>query len=295
MAADKTFGLKVTEDVFNRAKNLIDVSGLTGNEWLEKAVALFELNSIKQSSSDYTQDLTELEHHTTRMYELIANMIQRSVYLKDHAVKEVTDKLESKDSIIDDLQLQRKNLKADLDRITQTADTLQEQLNQAEEKLIANKTTIENNQALINEYKEKNDVLNGLVAQYKGYDDENKALKGKLSEVQTQLTARALKAENQVAELTRLLEVTKAEVESAKQRSEEAIQMIIERKDLERDKAIVDLERKHQVTVGELNATHTEEIRALYSEIGELRNMIDLIKEKHQAEITALKERKDKQ
>lgn len=75
---------------------------------------------------------------------------------------------------------------------------------------------------------------------------ENEALKEQLSEVQTLVTARALKAEKQVDEFTRLLDDTKAAAESAKQRSEEAIQMTIERKDLERDKALVELERKHQ-------------------------------------------------
>ncbi|MDD1504870.1 hypothetical protein PVA17_19205 [Lysinibacillus sp. CNPSo 3705] len=55
---------------------------------------------MKEGSNDYKQDLTELEHHTTRIYELVVNMVQRSVYLKDHAVKEIADILEGKDSII---------------------------------------------------------------------------------------------------------------------------------------------------------------------------------------------------
>lgn len=295
MATDKTFGVKVSDEMYEKAKSVIEASGISSKEWFEKAVALYELNSIKQGSSDYTQDLTELEHHTTRIYELITNMIQRSVYLKDHAVKEVADKLESKESIISDLQLQVQKFKEELNEKTQVAETLQDQLKQVEEKLVANQTTLENNQALINEYKEKNDVLNGLVAQYKGYGDENVALKEQLSEVQTQLTARALKAEKQVDELTRLLEETKAAAEIAKQRSEEAIQMTIERKDLERDKALVELERKHQESVNELNAAHTEEIRSLYAEIAELRRINEANREKFQAEINTLRDQKDKE
>lgn len=289
MAADRTFGVKVSDEMYEKAKSVIEASGISSKEWFEKAVALYELNSIKQGSSDYTQDLTELEHHTTRIYDLITNMIQRSVYLKDHAVKEIADKLDSKESIISDLQLQVQKLKQDLAEKTQNADALQDQLKQVEEKLVANQTTLENNQALINEYKEKNDVLNGLVAQYKGYGDENEALKVKLNDVQTQLTARALKAE----ELTRLIEEAKGAAESAKQRYEEALQLTIERKDLERDKALVELERKHQDTVNELNATHTEEIRSLYAEIAELRRVNEANREKYQEEIEALREQKD--
>ena len=75
--ADKTFGVKVSEEMYEKAKMVIKSSGVSSKDWFEKAVALYEMNSIKQGSSDYTQDLTELEHHTTRMYELIVNMIQR--------------------------------------------------------------------------------------------------------------------------------------------------------------------------------------------------------------------------
>lgn len=63
---------------------------------------------------------------------------------------------------------------------------------------------LDNNQALIIEYKEKNDVLNGLVAQYKGYGDENETLKAQLSEVQTTLTSRAVNAEQRLRNLQSL-------------------------------------------------------------------------------------------
>ena len=103
--ADKTLGIKVTEEVYDKAKSVIEMSGLTAKDWLEKAVSLYELNSLKDGiSGDFSNDLTELEIHTTRIYALISNMIARSTYLKDHAVKEVTDKLETKENIINEIQ-----------------------------------------------------------------------------------------------------------------------------------------------------------------------------------------------
>lgn len=122
--------------------------------------------SIKQGPSNYTQDLTELEHHTTRMYELIVNMIQRSVYLKEHAVKDISDRLESKEAIISEFQQQILNFKEEITVKSDTVIALQEQEKELKEKLKANETTLENNQALIVEYKEKNDTLSGLVAKY---------------------------------------------------------------------------------------------------------------------------------
>ncbi|AXI00564.1 hypothetical protein DV702_13030 [Sporosarcina sp. PTS2304] len=111
------------------------------------------------------------------MYELIVNMIQRSVHLKEYAVKEVAEKLESKEAIITDLQQQTQQLKIEVVTKTEGIQTFEEQAKELEEKLLANQTMLENNQALISEYKDKNDTLSGLVTKYQGYAEENEALK----------------------------------------------------------------------------------------------------------------------
>lgn len=298
--ADKTFGVKVSEELHDKAKLIIDSSGLTAKEWFEKAVALYEVNSIKQGSTDYTQDLSELEHHTTRIYELIANMIQRSVYLKDHAVKEVADKLEKKELLIDELERQNKDFKDVLAQQYDDKLMLEEQVRELEKRLADNQTAFENNQALISEYKEKNDVLNGLVAQYKAYEDENKKLNRKLTEVESTLLVRATDAEQKSETLTKLVDQKNKEIESLKKQHEDELQMALERKELERVKATMDIERRFQAEIAESNTKHNEEIRSLYDEIAELRKVNEENREKHlsekeglQAEIEALKKKLD--
>ena len=182
--ADKTFGFKVTDELYEKAKFIIESSGISSKEWFEKAVALYEMNSIKQGSSDYTQDLTELEHHTTRIYDLIVNMIQRSIYLKDHAVKEITEKLDSKDSIMSEFQMQVVQLKEDITTKTHLAADYEKQNTELVEKLKTNETTLANNQALIAEYKEKNDTLSGLVTKYQTYAQENEQIKANYTKAQ---------------------------------------------------------------------------------------------------------------
>lgn len=294
MATDKTFGVKVSEEMYEKARLVIDASGVSSKDWFEKAVALYEMNSIKQGSSDYTQDLSELETHTTRMYELIVNMIQRSVYLKDNAVKEIANKLESKEAIINDLQQKTVELKTDLTMKNEETEILNKQVQQLEESFETNQKMLDNNQALITEYKEKNDVLNGLVAQYKGYGDENETLKAQLSEVQTTLTSRAANAEQRAEELAKLIEEAKNAAERAKKQYEEALQMTLDKKDLEREKALVELERQQQEKLANQNIKHNEEIRSLYDEVAELRKVNEQNRERYQAEIEALKNPKSK-
>ena len=292
--ADKTFGVKVSEEMYEKAKMVIESSGVSSKDWFEKAVALYELNTIKQGSSDYTQDLSELEHHTTRMYELIVNMIQRSVYLKDHAVKDISDKLESKEAIIQDFQQQLFQLKEEIKVKTDTINYLEAVEKESKEKLKANETTLENNQALIAEYKEKNDTLSGLVAKYQAYAEENEQLKIDFSNEKAALVEQVNAAEAKGNALQQELTESRKTLASEQKKFEDTLQLSIERKDLEREKALVELERQQQAQLAKVNEQYNEQIQALYAEIAELRKTNDENREKYQAEIEALKVQKEK-
>jgi len=288
--ADKTFGVKVSEEMYEKVREVIEMSGTSSKEWFERAIALYEMNAIKQGSSDYTQDLTELEHHTTRMYELIVNMIQRSVHLKEYAVKEVAEKLESKEAIITDLQQQTQQLKMELATKTEGIQTFEEQVKELEEKLLANQTMLENNQALISEYKDKNDTLSGLVTKYQGYAEENEALKKSFDIEKTEWRKQAgidkVAFEEKVSELlqekqtvSEELRVLRMNFEQVKTNHERDLSHLSERKELEREKAVVEAER-----------LHNEEVRKLYDEMATLRKVHEETKEKMQVEISLLQQ-----
>lgn len=291
--ADKTFGVKVSEEMYEKVREVIESSGTSSKEWFERAIALYEMNAIKQGSSDYTQDLTELEHHTTRMYELIVNMIQRSVHLKEHAVKDVADKLESKEAIITDLQQQNQQIKQEIAMKTEGISAFEEQVKDLEGKLLANQTMLENNQALISEYKDKNDTLSGLVTKYQGYAEENEVLKKNFeiekTEWMKQANADKLAFEEKISELSQEkqtvseeLRVLRLDSEQAKANHERDLSHLAERKELERDKAVVEAER-----------LHNEEVRKLYEEMAALRKVHEETKEKLQAEIKTLQQVKE--
>ena len=273
--ADKTLGIKVTEEVYDKAKAVIETSGLTAKDWIEKAVALYELNSLKDGiSGDYSNDLAELEVHTTRIYTLISNMIARSTYLKDHAVKEVTDKLESKESIISELQEQNKSLKAIINTLEEQQKLASENTLSLEEQLTSMQNALNNNQALIHEYKEKNDTLNGLLTKYRDYADDNEHLKTMLATTKDELTARATANE----QLARQLKEADQLLAKTNEHHQTELSILSDKKDIERDKALVALERANQE---QLTASN-EKIRALYDEIAQLRasyeEQIDMLK-----------------
>lgn len=286
--ADKTFGVKVSDEVYDKVKLIIEANGITAKDWFEKAVSLYEINAIKQGSSDYTQDLSELEHHTTRIYELIANMIQRSISLKDHAVKEYADKLISKESIIVDLQQKLaaandgvKTSVEELEKVKESDTIQQQQLEEA-------RKVSENNQLLIEEYKEKNDTLSGLVARYKGHDTENNELKVQLNTLQVDTKQQLVEIQSQADAINKKATRAEETAERLKEQHAEALQMLEDKKDLERDKAILELERTYQTRNVEMNDQYNEKIRTLYDELAAARKTNDALRQSIEVETKEL-------
>ncbi|MGW6431792.1 hypothetical protein ACWFPQ_00460 [Peribacillus butanolivorans] len=134
--ADKTFDVKISDDLHNKVMRMINSSGVTSKEWFEKAVVLTEIHGLNIAVGDHNEYFSELEVHTTRIHELVANMIKREVYLKE----ELATKNEDIASIATSLEYNNKEIA--------------ELYKQIEEM----RTTNENNQSL-------NGLLSRLVAE----------------------------------------------------------------------------------------------------------------------------------
>ena len=176
---------------------------------------------------------------------------------------------------------------------TEGISAFEEQVKDLEGKLLANQTMLENNQALISEYKDKNDTLSGLVTKYQGYAEENEVLKKNFeiekTEWMKQANADKLAFEEKISELSQEKQTVSEEIrvlrldfEQAKANHERDLSHLAERKELERDKALVEAER-----------LHNEEVRKLYDEMAALRKVHEETKEKLQAEITTLQQVKE--
>lgn len=268
---DKTFGVKVSEELLGQVQQMIEVSGITAKEWFEKAVALVEMQSIKEGAADYSQDLSELEVHTTRIYELITNMVQRSIYLKDHAVKEVADKLEQTELTVGEFQQKAKNageeLKAALELLKEVEEEKDELLKQLQQAL----STHENNQLLIAEYKEKTDTLSGLVNTYKDFVVENEELREQFVMERNKLQAK-MQSINEESEAKKNENIElQRQIETLKSTHVNEVERLTEKLDYEKEKAVLSIEREYQQKLLQANESYTEKIQQLYNEMEQQR------------------------
>lgn len=287
--ADKTFGVKVSEDLHDKVKNMIDVSGISAKEWFEKAVSLTEINKIKQGATDYKQDLSELEVHTTRIYELISNMVQRSIYIKDHAVKEYIDKLDQKEDIIGEYQtklrkaLESENLaNASFEELTKENRDFIKQLEEI-------RSTNANNQLLIEEYKEKNDTLNGLVSKYQSYAEENEELKVLFSNERTNLRTEIAKKELEMDHQTNKNKDLNKQIEEMKANYIIELERLKEKKDFERERALLETERSFQNKLLKANEEYNKSVKELYDELTNIRKEHEIKVKDMVSEMNSLK------
>jgi chromosome segregation ATPase len=269
--ADKTFGVKVSEELLDRVKEMIDASGITAKEWFEKAVSMTELHAIKQGVTDYNQDLSELEVHTTRIYELVSSMIQRSIYIKDHAIKEYADRLDQKEAIISEYQSKVTTSQEEAKVAMQMASALETEKADLLKQLEELRSVNLNNQRLIDEYNEKNDTLSGLVSKYQSFAEENEKIKGDFSKererLQSQLKEISSQNDHQQDEIKGLTQ----QIETLNRNHEIEVERLTERKDYEKDKALLECERNYQERLLTANNEYSERIRDLYNEISNVR------------------------
>lgn len=213
-----TWGVKVTDEVREKIKNAMEASGLQGKDFIESMVCLYEANLTKASQPILAQEIAELETITRRIISMYLGLGDR--------VKTILDE---KDRVQQEQQEQNREttklLSCKIQELEEKITNLSEanlQLHQEKEESQQEKVNLENgyltkvnqltkltmsNEALIEEYKQKNDNLTGLIGDYKQDRDKLQAVtfaaaaKDKeIQQLQDKVKAAAANAEKQALE-----------------------------------------------------------------------------------------------
>lgn len=274
--AEKVLGFKISEELHDKVKAMIATQNAGSNkDWLEKAVALVEVQAIKQGATEFAPDLAELEIHSTRIYQLIASMIQRAGYIKDDAVRGLTEKLDSRELTILSLQANVKELQDRLSELETDAKQAIEDKEDLTKQLEDQHSVNANNQALIQEYKDKIDTLSSLVNQYKDYATENTQVKENFASEKESMMADFQQRESQLLlsneELKATVRDQQSQIEKLSQNNEDLktnhvdqLTQLTNQKDLEKERAVLEVERKYQEKLQEIHDQYNEKLASLY-------------------------------
>jgi chromosome segregation ATPase len=104
--ADSKFNVDSSDDFHQKEMQMIDSSGGTPKEGFNKEVALTEIHDLNEAGGDPKQDFSELEALTSRINELVANILRRETRFKD----ELATKKENLASITASLENSNKEI-----------------------------------------------------------------------------------------------------------------------------------------------------------------------------------------
>ncbi|MFP5109609.1 hypothetical protein ACSU6B_23065 [Neobacillus sp. C211] len=253
-----TVGFNVTDEYKDHVKQLIANMGLEAEPgtWFKKAVSLMELQNI-QEGSEFAEDLKEFEGHALRLYEIMDNIVKRGLYKRDEAVRKIQQDLDQKEAELLTAQVKLngaeeavKTARSEKAAIEKINEDLLRELNDV-------RKTNESHEESIKLYKGKVDELSGIITEYKGFKEENQRLK-KEHEAQLQ----EVRAE--------LISLNEANAELQQDLNDLNYQL--KEKDVERDRALLQLERQYQSKLASAHEEYNETLKGLYEQINSLKD-----------------------
>lgn len=279
---------KINVELKEKLETLFKDSGMeTQEQWIESLANLYEMQQLKEGMPGYKKTLDELEYHTKRVNEIFVGMINTEAAERLKMTQGHEEILTRQGQVIFDQQAeitdhvkQYKLTSEELAKVNKEKSDLEKQTSHLED--ISRK-----NDLLVNEYKEKNDTLTGLVNEYKGAAEENKQLSIQVLEF-TQLSKQHLeKITDLQLEIADLEELSRERIRSQDLRYKEDLERLIERKDVEKERELLQLRSEYQTKLEKNNEETTVKLRELYEQINQLR-------QEHEQQITTLKKSGDK-
>lgn len=273
--AKTTKAYKVSTDLKEKLESLFIDSGMDTQEaFIEHIATLYELQLMKEGSAvGYKKQLDELEYHIRRPMELFLGMIQTEAADRFQLSQRHEEVNADRAATIfaqeqENMEL-RKEVKVKTDELVRLTKESEAQI-----KLIEQLEAAAHDKGLlVEEYRQRIDTLSGLVNEYKAAAEENKNLQTQI----TELTKLSEQAEVQVAILKgdiSSLEASKVEqLKQADERHREALERLSERKDTERERAELAIQKEYQAKLEKANEDATGKIRELYEQIERLRSL----------------------
>lgn len=251
-----TWALRVSDELKEKLDRIKQESGMEGETFGQQLIALLATEDVKKQKPQLSEDLDELQILTQRVYAIFLHLCERSDNLLtakedqyNQSLTETTTKLKEAESSLAEVNQSNKELHDAYNSAITERDKTQAEYDQIVDSL-------QTKQNLIGEYKQKIDTLSGIVDEYKGYKEENVELSSQLIDAETLLN---------VAKATAATRDT--EIEKLKQHEADALSQANDSYDLQKEKALLAADKKHQEETAALSDTMNKKITSLQDTI----------------------------
>jgi len=272
MAELTTWSVKMTDGLKEKISGSLQESGLTGKEFMEVLLNTYE--QVKKDRPEITPDLDELETITKRICAIYVNVGERITTLlneKDNSfkalVEEKTDLARTLQKRITELENAIKERITVAKELTAERDKIQEEkinLELRQQKELQQLAEINHsNKTLIEEYRQKNDTLTGLLAEYETYKNQIQELKKELDQERN----KSKEAQGKTKDTEETLKRTKERLFQTEERYKAQIENIIDQHSFEKEKALLEQEKSLRNELQAVRDEYNNRIKALLDEI----------------------------
>lgn len=290
----KPQSFRISKRVKNKFDQIAKESGLNQDATLASLTQLYEIEKAKE----LTGRSVEIESFSMHLAAL-SDIYRMSLQLNEDAECRVHTKYSGRlEAHLETIQ----SLQADLAKVKQVANYDQDELKAkrialkaSEERIAGLVKEIGNLDTVCQQYKDKNDTLNGLLAEYKEDHEDNRRLQASMQSLENSLTELKREFLEKTSEVQILKETVieltakNLELSSAKQDFSESLKTIadLERKilqasdavvvaqkaaDNEKKAAVLETKEKYAGIIEEMNEKHNAKYQALLEELERVRS-----------------------
>ncbi|UJF36565.1 coiled-coil domain-containing protein [Paenibacillus hexagrammi] len=289
--AQKSFN-HISEETKIRINEAIEASALTDKEWIDRAVEVWALHAMKTEIPDFRKEIEEVEGLTNRIRNVLVNLAQRTAFEKDEVRRKWEEVVEEKRLEIEKLNSYQSQLEKDLKAATEETQRQKEIREEAEKYAKSAQESSEGQKALAESYKEKNDTLAGLVTEYKAGYEESRTLREQVAELGRDKRDLERQLFDEKENTDALARIGDERVRQLEEKHKADLERIEERKEIEKERALIHLRTELQEVSARAAQKATDEIKGLYSRIEQLRGehdqAVEYLRKDHEKRIEAM-------
>jgi len=260
--SDVTFGVKMPEELKNDLNKLIQDSGLVGKDFMQTIMNIYQVEKTKEQLPAIAEDLKELQGITQRINNIYLSLGYRIENITKSQQELSLQELTKKDSIIYNLQSKVDGLESEKDLITESYNNIVNKKSELNVRIEELTNMYTDNKALVEEYKDKNDMLTGMLSDYKKYPEQLETTKSLLADSQTRNVSLESSLKEKESNITRMLE----DWENLKSNHKLEIENLKSQSDFNIEKALLNKDKADQDQINKINQENNKKIQELLHE-----------------------------
>lgn len=245
----KPKSFRINDETAEKFKEISMNIGGNQQETLSKLIEAYEFQSGKAVLTEKKADIEQFEKYVTALTRMFMGSLEDNQNLSETIRTEFDALLKSKDTTIADLQNQLTTAKQLKDDAIGRAKSYEDECKKLTETVTALQNTVSDKDSLNKALTDSCNELKAKVEDMKAAAQENAALKKDVAD----LNSTNAKLQSDVQQQEKMLQ-------DQKQHEADALEQKQQQCELEKEKAILDLERKHNEEIQKLKAEKQSEI-----------------------------------